>query len=115
MIIVEYDSNNSGGGWWLDDDDWFALQDAGWTVHWFKEYADPPFAIQENGRFLGALAMGAHKRFESLDEGIDEWERITGEDSTEEGCECCGIPHTFYAFTEEQWAHYRPHLAGEKD
>lgn len=106
MVIVEYSSNNSGGGWWLDDKDWKALEDAGWTVEWER---DNPFRKQVNGldadgeRFLGALATRAHKAFHSLNEGIAEWERITGEWSEDEGCECCGQPHYFYEFDPEMY------------
>lgn len=112
--ILEYDSNNSGGDWWLSDDDWKALDAAGWNVHWGgrRFYTDDPaelltpqeasdlkgqpFAPDEEGRWLGALAMSCAKAFESPEEGIAEWERITGQDSNAVGCPCCGPPHNFY-------------------
>lgn len=81
---ITYDSNNSGGGWWLSDDDWKNLEEAGWTVDWKDE------------RFLGALATSAKKDFYSIDEAKAEFERITGQDPEEEGCNCCGQPHNFY-------------------
>ncbi len=84
MVKVEYISNNSGGNWWLSDNDWYNLEKAGWEVEWEEE------------RRLEALAIKASKEFESLEQGIDEWEEITGENSADEGCECCGIPHRFY-------------------
>lgn len=104
MVIVEYSSNNSGGSWWLDDKDWKALEDAGWAVEWLKD--DPfyrKYGVDEDGRWLGALAKRAHKAFHSLNEGIAEWERITGEWSEDEGCECCGQPHYFYEFDPEMF------------
>jgi hypothetical protein len=94
-VRVQYSSNNSGGSWWLDDEDWRALEEAGWKVGW---YIDSGMRmVTEEGRFLGALAADASKEFPSLREGIAEWESITGQDSYEEGCECCGPPHGFYS------------------
>jgi hypothetical protein len=81
---IEYDSNNSGGSWWLKDSDWEALEKAGWKVKWKK-----------NGRWLGALAMSAEKEFDTPADAIGEFERITGQDASDEGCNCCGAPHTF--------------------
>ena len=49
----------------------------------------------EDGRWLGALATEAHKDFETPGKAIQEWERITGEDASAEGCNCCGSPHSF--------------------
>jgi len=90
---VKYSSNNSGGGWWLDDDDWRNLEAAGWSVKWVKDddigvSGDPP-------RFIGALARGASREGLSLQDAVAEWERVTGESSTDAGCPCCGPPHSF--------------------
>lgn len=41
------------------------------------------------------------KHFESKAEAIAEWDRITGQNSTTEGCPCCGQPHNFDAYDEE--------------
>lgn len=83
-MIIEYSSNNSGGSWWLTDQNWHDLEAAGWTVAW------------ENGRWLGALAKKAHKDFPSVKDAILEWEKITKQTASDEGCNCCGAPHTFY-------------------
>jgi hypothetical protein len=80
---VIYSSNNSGGNWWLSDEDWIALEKAGWKVKW-EEY-----------RFLGALAQEAYREGLSYDATIIEFERVTGQDAYEVGCECCGPPHSF--------------------
>lgn len=80
---VKYDSNNSGGVWWLTDSQWKDLENNGWIVNWEKE------------RWLGTLAGLATKEFESIKDAILDWEKITGLKSTEEGCNCCGAPHTF--------------------
>lgn len=77
MPKIEYSQNNSGGSWWLDDKDWDALQAAGWDV------SEKP--------------MRADKDFPSLEDAVAEWERLTGQDSKAEGCECCGRPHYFWA------------------
>ena len=95
---VTYHSNNSGGGWWLSDDDWRNLEKAGWKVRWFKDdgYYSEYTSVQEDGRWLGALAGEATRKGLTLDEAIREWEEITGERADDEGCPCCGSPHGFY-------------------
>jgi hypothetical protein len=103
-VQVEYSSNNSGGSWWLSDADWYALERAGWDVRWQKDEANPIFR-SDDGRFLGALANRATKQFNSLGEGIQEWERITGKTSTELGCGCCGPPHSFH---DDKGNYYSP-------
>ena len=80
---VEYSSNNSGGSFWLSDEDWKKLEEAGWEVNW------------EKTRWLGALATGATRRGLSLKEAIKEWAEVTGQDPADEGCNCCGAPHSF--------------------
>jgi len=79
---VEYDSNNSGGGWWLSLDDWKALEKAGWEVEWAE--------------FLGAPAERAVLECDSLQDAIDSFEEVTGQDADAPGCDCCGRPHSFY-------------------
>ena len=101
MVKVSYDSNNSGGSWWLKDKDWFALEKVGWTVEWKKDQKGPIFGTDPDGRWLGALATSAYKTFETLQEGIDEWEDITGQCASDEGCECCGEPHNFSGETSD--------------
>lgn len=91
---LEYDSNNSGGSWWLNDDDWKNLEQAGWEVAWRKDMEDQ-FGMSPDGRFLGALATTASKEFNTAGEGVEEWEKITGQSSADEGCNCCGQPHNF--------------------
>jgi hypothetical protein len=100
---VEYDSNNSGGYWWLKDEDWFALEAAGWEVRWVKDRTSEHdfFSGDENGRWLGALATSAVRRGLSLRDAADEWERVTGQCSTDAGCPCCGQPHNFTEYDAE--------------
>lgn len=81
MVIVEYSHNNSGGFDWLDEEDWKNLEAAGWTLEFHSAY----------------------KAFPSLSDGIDEWVEITGQDPDAEGCECCGLPHTFWDTSLEEW------------
>lgn len=94
---IRYSSNNSGGEWWLSDDDWRKLEEHGWTVNWL---ANNPFyqkfGLDQRGRWLGALAKEAAKEFDSVDDAINEWEKVLGMDSSEEGCSCCGQPHYFH-------------------
>lgn len=102
---VHYSSNNSGGSWWLDDDDWLALEAAGWEVEWFR---DNPNGFIRNGedRFLGALATDAYREVDDPQTAINEWTRITGCDPSDEGCNCCGSPHTFSYVDDDGQYHY---------
>ena len=79
----EYSSNNSGGVWWLSDDNWADLEKAGWEVEWTDE------------RWFGALATAASKEFETFRDCIEDFEKVTGQDASDEGCNCCGPPHCF--------------------
>ena len=93
MVRVEYVSNNSGGRWWLTDEHWHALAAAGWTVDWYKDKESSIFGKGE--RWLGALASRARKEFETPGDAVREFERLTGRDTTDDGCNCCGPPHSF--------------------
>jgi hypothetical protein len=97
---VEYSSNNSGGSWWLKDEDWKALEAAGWEVDWFANQEQKFCKPDENGRWLGALATSATRRGLSLRDAAEEWERITGESATDAGCACCGQPHSFTEYDD---------------
>lgn len=121
---LKYNSNNSGGRWWLKDDDWRALEKAGWYVVWGNLYfcgsgfsfnKKPDNApdcgkgkqceghrrfesadeIADKDRYLGALASNAWKETDSPRDAIKEFERLTGQDTSDEGCNCCGAPHSF--------------------
>jgi hypothetical protein len=102
MGLLEYSSNNSGGSWWLTDENWKALEDAGWDVKWAANRTKSSIlSVDEDGRWLGALATEASKEFDSADEGISEWESITGQRNADEGCNCCGPPHNFSFVSDE--------------
>lgn len=121
MMKIEYSSNNSGGSWWMNDNDWINLEKAGWYVIWGGLYfcnskwnfRDKPYDLIEcigeckdghrvynshttvTKRCVGALAAEAYKDFHSPKEAMEEFEKITGQKVTDEGCNCCGGPHTF--------------------
>jgi hypothetical protein len=52
--------------------------------------------VLPGGRWLGALAEEAQKDFPTVGAAVAEWEKITGQNAMDEGCNCCGAPHTFY-------------------
>ena len=134
MGIIAYSSNNSGGGWWLDDDAWQRLEDAGWVVHWVHDKDDPSHvhAPEEDSRWasfgghshayddehqltkvtpsgerwLGALAKSAAKQTDDPQAAVDEWENATGCTASDEGCNCCGPPHSFDFTDDEGKSHY---------
>ncbi len=94
---LEYSSNNSGGDWWLTDENWFAMEEAGWNVEWMKDH-EYWKEMTRDGRWLGALATKASIAVSSkadAEEKIREWERLTGQNADDKGCECCGQPHYF--------------------
>jgi hypothetical protein len=94
-MLITYDSNNSGGRWWLTDDHWKALEAAGWKVDWYAQQTDRWITLDPNGRWLGALAARASKDFENPADAMREFERITGMNVMDDGCNCCGAPHCF--------------------
>lgn len=117
MTYVEYSSNNSGGSWWLSDADWKALEEAGWEVDWYKD--EEGSWADADGRWLGALASRATRRGLSLRDAILEWESITGEDAAALGCNCCGTPHNFYEYNDDDsmtnmWSPSYP-TSGDRD
>lgn len=136
-IRVEYSTNNSGGRWWLGDDDWRKLEVSGWEVVWgglwfcnsrysmqapaegaeqphtaddcpgHRRYASYEEAVASGDRWLGGLATEASKEFASVEDAIREFESITGQDASAEGCNCCGPPHSFSWINEDgerEWA-----------
>lgn len=100
-MYVEYSSNNSGGTWWLTDNDWRALANAGWEVEWYEDQKDYNGKDYPEGRFLDALASHAKREGLSLGDAIEEWERVTGQDSSALGCSCCGTPHSFTEYDDD--------------
>ncbi len=115
---VKYDSNNSGGRWWLDDKDWYSLEKAGWKINWVKN--EPVGAFHdEDDRWLGALASSAEIEIGTIKEAIESFEKATGQDVSNEGCNCCGPPHCFdwedkYASGEELLGYMFPKKKANK-
>ena len=110
---VTYHSNNSGGYWWLEDEDWKKLEANGWVVDWV---ANQPMdslrrAVRLNSdgdeRWLGAMATSAFKIIhartanEAEINAAEEFEFLLDQDPYANGCECCGMPHSFYVYLEE--------------
>jgi hypothetical protein len=114
---IEYSSNNSGGDWWLKDKEWKALEDAGWDVDWVKDNEFHKNCLDETGRWLGVLATSASKDFESVKDAVLEFERVTDQCVSDEGCNCCGPPHSFswdggYASGEDCLEYMYRHVPG---
>ena len=122
--VLLYSSNNSGGDWWLSDENWKALEDAGWVVHWFHSadtehegitheetagfgehsHAYGPYllrSVSDGTRWMGALATSAAKETDDPAVAVAEWEEITGENASDQGCNCCGPPHSFRYYDSE--------------
>lgn len=110
-VYTEYDSNNSGGSFWLSDQNWIDLEKAGWIVEWGgRSYGEEPKCRSAEeaakNRYMGALAISA-RRYLPITLAIAEWERITGECATDEGCGCCGPPHSFEECDAKTGKHIR--------
>jgi len=85
---IRYSSNHSGGDFSLSKTDWKNLEEAGWNVVWDLPYGGDPYLAFREGL--------------EMDEAIEEFEQITGQNAYDEGCECCGQPHYF---SEEEVEH----------
>lgn len=108
-LLIEYYSNNSGGSDWLDEKQWKALKKAGWRLFGFRDFIFDnrgQYALDKKGLpkrkkpQIDKDTKYAFKRFDSIDEAIKEFEKLTGEDSDVEGCECCGKPHCFRHYSQ---------------
>lgn len=53
-------------------------------------------SVSNGERWLGALAGAAlSPEVPTLRAAIDAWRSIVGRDPSDEGCRCCGAPHSF--------------------
>lgn len=82
QVKVSFSESNSGGYFRMLQEDYDALADHGWSVQ----------GISGHDRYSGRTA---NKLFNTLQEGIAEWEAITKRDSTINGCDCCGPSYRF--------------------
>jgi hypothetical protein len=51
--------------------------------------------MTEADRYLGCFAKEARLECETPGDAMRSFEQATGKDVTDEGCNCCGCPHTF--------------------
>jgi hypothetical protein len=61
--------------------------------------------MTDNDRWLRALAKEASKDFSAPVDAMREFERVTGQDVMDEGCNCCGAPHAFKWGKGETWGY----------
>lgn len=76
---------------------------------------DAPEEIKtKDDRYMGALAKSAVSRdYPDARAAIEDWERITGQTASDEGCNCCGNPHDFTPLKdngEPDWDAPRPRI-----
>ena len=110
---IKYSSNNSGGSWWLSTKDWQKLQEAGWHCYRSDYGSDGKYhdislddSIASGKGWLKAHATYAEKDFPGSEKvamatAVAEWEEITNQNAEDEGCHCCGQPHSFYVVTPD--------------
>jgi hypothetical protein len=60
-----------------------------------RMYESADAVVQADNRYLGDLASHATRTGLSLADAIAEFERTTHQDTSDEGCNCCGPPHSF--------------------
>ena len=106
-ILIEYTTNNSGGSFWLKTKDWKKLEKAGWKLFGYDNfvYVDGDYKYGKDGLpekkesnekdMFGQYAHYGFKFFSSIKEALEEFEKLTGQDVSDEGCNCCGAPHSF--------------------
>lgn len=100
-MLVKYSENNSAGYWRMSDKNWQDLETAGWTVDWYKNKENKLFHTNDSERFLGALASHASITGLHLREAVENWKVITNLDPLDPGCPCCGNPHSFSEYDDE--------------
>lgn len=59
----------------------------------YRSYVEA-VAAGPGGRYMGALAVSAQKEFPSEKMAIAEFEHVAGQDFSDDGCSCCGEPHS---------------------
>lgn len=68
----------------------------------FESYEDAK-AAGKKARWLNALAKEAHRYGLTLGAAIKEFERVTSQNASALGCNCCGSPHSFYDKTNNKY------------
>lgn len=63
-------------------------------------------AVGWDARWLGGLAMSAAKAGPDPEALVAEWESATGCNAGDEGCNCCGPPHSFEWHSPDGESHY---------
>jgi hypothetical protein len=96
MVTFELSNNNSGGSFWIGRKDVDALLEAGWYVHEDEDDGFTPiFGDKDNYFRTGCSHAELHNlRFnaETVQEAVESFERVTGQDLFALGCTCCGAP-----------------------
>lgn len=135
QAYIDYHSNNSGGRFWLKDEDWKALEQAGWIVHWIHNWNDPdhehsdqdPWQIPNHRHSYtdplvpstpsgeewlntkatsAAVTVGEGGVYSSPDAAVEAFEHLANQNVDDEGCGCCGPPHSFNYVDEKGDSHY---------
>lgn len=120
MGLLRYSSNNSGGAFWLRLEEWQALEKAGWIVHWKHDENDPSHTHEKSGEEYFSLGLHDHSYKDELVQatwngelwlgtpatsavlvtddptsGVEQFEFVTCQSVDDQGCSCCGPPHSF--------------------
>ena len=105
MKEYTFSENNSGGSWWLKEKDYLALFKEGWKYKesdWDKKqgYDTKPFLSESGDTVPYGWRHNLVGKFSSIRDAVESFERATGRDFFEEGCNCCGAP--FYIYGDKE-------------
>lgn len=97
MPTYQFSENNSGGSWWLARKDYDALMAAGWTYtpseYDLKSRWDTkPYLGDADDTVPYGWRHHLTGEFPSIRDAVESFEKATGQDFFEEGCNCCGAP-----------------------
>lgn len=104
MAVYELNENNSGGSFWLNRKNYDALLAAGWYIQPSESsFLDDNFGAddREGGHVPYSWRHGLRVEANSLQEAVEQFESITGQDFFAEGCNCCGAPFSMYLVTDD--------------
>src|SRR5574343_270648 len=89
-----FSENNSGGSWWLTKEDYEALFEAGWIQPEPEEKDSPIRRLSQllSGGVPYEWRHNVTGKFASIRDAVQSFEKATGKDFFEKGCNCCGAP-----------------------
>ncbi len=101
-----FEENNSGGHWWLKREDYDKLLANGWTCNIPDTDPRAKKPWHEGDDVLYGERKYTSKEFSTIKDAVEDWQRITGRNFWEQGCNCCGAPYEIHD------ANYKEYITG---